>query len=54
MVLVHTVCACVKNFLIRHAILQGDVAELAKKIATLKWHEKEMEVCTYIHGYALG
>lgn len=24
--------------------MQGDEAELAKKIATLQWHEKEMEV----------
>lgn len=25
-------------------LLQGDEAELAKKIAALKWHGKEMEV----------
>ena len=28
-------------------IVQGDEAELAKKIATLKWHGKEMEVYIY-------
>jgi hypothetical protein len=31
-------------------IVQGDEAELAKKIATLKWHGKEMEVyIMYLH-----
>ena len=33
-----------------HNIVQGDEAELAKKIATLKWHGKEMEVyIMYLH-----
>jgi hypothetical protein len=31
--------------------LQGDEAELAKKIATLKWHSKEMEVCANYSAY---
>jgi hypothetical protein len=29
----------------------GDEAELAKKIATLKWHSKEMEVCANYSAY---
>ena len=33
------------NMTIYLLLSQGDEADLAKKIATLKWHEKEMEVC---------
>ena len=34
-------------------IVQGDEADLAKKIATLKWHEKEMEVRVHVYAFVI-
>ena len=34
-------------------IAQGDEADLAKKIATLKWHEKEMEVHVHVYAFVI-
>lgn len=43
---VSTACSstCFQDNVIMFTYTQGDEAELAKKIATLQWHEKEMEV----------